>query len=247
MTLYRVSMSHALVRNLNAKTFRSLLATLAGVLLAGCVSPSADSPPGGGISEKLPQHQLADYLLTDCDDIQVMTGTATESNPLFWMRAMDCAARLPSAEARAQARLQLDNTWQDGFMHAILLGSAKITPPERREMMARVDAFSSGIPGQVRPLYQLWRDGQMLELQLSSERARYAKLQQSTDSELDTLRQQQEYLRGQLDLTTRKLENLTDIERRLSSRKPAAAFNPDGDRSAEKPAPADDPQGEETP
>lgn len=247
MTLYRVSMSHALVRNLHAKTFRSLLAALAGVLLAGCVSPAADSPPGGSISEKLPQHQLADYLLTDCDDIQVMTGTATESNPLFWMRAMDCAARLPSAEARAQARLQLDNSWQDSFMHAILLGSAKITPPERREMMARVDAFSSGIPGQVRPLYQLWRDGQMLELQLSSERARYAKLQQSTDSELDTLRQQQEHLRSQLDLTTRKLENLTDIERRLSSRKPAAAFNPDGDRSAEKPAPADDPQGEETP
>jgi len=160
---------------------------------------------------------------------------------------MDCAARLPSAEARAQASLQLDNTWQDGFMHAILLGSAKITPPERREMMARMDTFSSGIPGQVRPLYQLWHDRQMLELQLSSERARYAKLQQSTDSELDTLRQQQEHLRSQLELTTRKLENLTDIERRLSSRKPAAAFNPDGDRSAEKSAPADEPQEEDTP
>lgn len=249
MNLYRVSMSHALVRNFNAKTFRSLLAALAGLTLAGCVSPSTDNPPNGSISEKLPQHQLADYLLTDCDDIQLMTGAATESNPLFWMRAMDCAGRLPPAEARAQARLQLDDTWQDGFMHAILLGSAKITPLERREMMARLDTFSGGIPGQVRPLYQLWRDGQMLELQLSSERSRYAKLQQSADGELDTLRQQQEHLRNQLDLTTRKLENLTDIERRLSSRKPAAAFSPDSDRSGEKSAPADadEQQGEAKP
>ncbi|HKS34403.1 MAG TPA: two-component system QseEF-associated lipoprotein QseG [Enterobacteriaceae bacterium] len=247
MNQYRVSMSQALARNFNAKIVRSLLAGLAGLTLAGCVSPSSDSPPNGGISEKLPQHQLADYLLTDCDDIQLMTGTATESNPLFWMRAMDCAGRLPPAEARAQARLQLDDTWQDGFMHAILLGSAKITPLERREMMARLDTFSSGIPGQVRPLYQIWRDGQMLELQLSSERSRYAKLQQSTDGELDTLRQQQEHLRNQLDLTTRKLENLTDIERRLSSRKPTAAFNPDSDRSTDKPAPEDEQQGEENP
>lgn len=57
---------------------------------------------------------------------------------------------------------------------------------------------------------------------LSEERTRYSKLQQSTDSELETLRQQQ-VLRNQLNLTTRKLENLTDIERRLSSRKSASS------------------------
>lgn len=247
MNQYRVSMSHALAHNFNMKTFRFFLAALAGLTLAGCVSTSSDSPPNGVISEKLPQYQLPDYLLTDCDDIQLMTGSATENNPLFWMRAMDCAGRLPPAEARAQARLQLDDTWQDSFMHAILLGSAKITPLERREMMARIDALSGGIPGQVRPLYKVWRDGQMLELQLSSERSRYAKLQQSTDGELDTLRQQQEHLRSQLDLTTRKLESLTDIERRLSSRKPAPAFNPDNDRSGDKSAPGDEPQVEEKP
>ncbi|VEC51210.1 putative alpha helix protein [Klebsiella aerogenes] len=71
---------------------------------------------------------------------------------------------------------------------------------------------------QVRPLYQLWRDGQTRQLQLVEERARYAKLQQSSDSELETLRQQELALREQLELTTRKLENLTDIERQLSSR-----------------------------
>lgn len=69
----------------------------------------------------------------------------------------------------------------------------------------------------MRPVYQLWRDGQTLQLQLSEERFRYSKLQQSSDSELDALRQQQESLREQLETTTRKLENLTDIERQLDA------------------------------
>ena len=85
--------------------------------------------------------------------------------------------------------------------------------------MTRLDTFTIALPVQVRPVYQLWRDGQALQLQLFEERQRYSKLQQSSDSELDTLRQQQQRLQQQLDTTTRKLENLTDIERQLSSRK----------------------------
>lgn len=239
----QVSMPHALTRNFTAVSFRSLLAGLAGLALAGCVSPSSERPQDGKAHEKLPQHQLADFLLTDCDDIPDMSGSSVESNPLFWLRAMDCAERLAPAEARAQARLRADNTWQDGFMRGILLANAKITPPERRDMLTQLDAFSHGIPAQVRPLYQLWRDGQALELQLASERTRYSKLQQSSDGELDTLRQQQQHLRSQLDLTTQKLENLTDIERRLSSRKPATGFNPDSDKSA----PAEGQQGDDKP
>jgi hypothetical protein len=48
--------------------------------------------------------------------------------------------------------------------------------------------------------------------------------------ELDTLRQQQQFAQ-QLDTTTRKLENLTDIERQLSSRKPAGNYLPDSARA----------------
>ncbi len=61
----------------------------------------------------------------------------------------------------------------------------KITPYERRQLVARIDALSTEIPAQVRPLYQLWRDGQALQLQLAEERQRYGKLQQSSDSGLD--------------------------------------------------------------
>lgn len=83
-----------------------------------------------------------------------------------------------------------------------------------------------------------WRDGQALQLQLAEERQRYGKLQQASDSELDTLRQQHHVLQQQLELTTRKLENLTDIERQLSTRKPAGNFSPDTPHEGEKPAPS---------
>ena len=77
-------------------------------------------------------------------------------------------------------------------------------------------------------------------LQLAEERQRYGKLQQASDSELDTLRQQHHVLQQQLELTTRKLENLTDIERQLSTRKPAGNFSPDTPHESEKPAPSTD-------
>ena len=51
---------------------------------------------------------------------------------------------------------------------------------------------------------------------------------------LETLRQQEIELRSQLELTTRKLENLTDIERQLSSRKPGGNFSPDAGHGGEK-------------
>ncbi|PLL29173.1 hypothetical protein CWN50_24630, partial [Klebsiella michiganensis] len=108
------------------------------------------------------------------------------------------------------------------------------TPNERRDLVASLDAFSPQIAAQVRPLYQLWRDAQGRQLQLIEERSRYAKLQQSSDAELETLRQQEIELRSQLELTTRKLENLTDIERQLSSRKPGGNFSPDAGHGGEK-------------
>ncbi|HAX7399837.1 TPA: two-component system QseEF-associated lipoprotein QseG [Escherichia coli] len=210
---------------------RLWLAGLPCLALLGCVQnhnkPAIDTPA----EEKIPVYQLADYLSTECSDIWALQGKSTETNPLYWLRAMDCADRLMPAQSRQQARQYDDGSWQNTFKQGILLADAKITPYERRQLVARIDALSTEIPAQIRPLYQLWRDGQALQLQLAEERQRYSKLQQSSDSELDTLRQQ-------LELTTRKLENLTDIERQLSTRKPAGNFSPDTPHEGEKPAPS---------
>lgn len=77
----------------------------------------------------------------------------------------------------------VDDTWQDAFKRGIVMADARITPVERRANVTRLDTYVINIPPQVRPVYQLWRDGQTLQLQLSEERFRYSKLQQSSDSE----------------------------------------------------------------
>jgi len=222
MNLRLVSMSHIVNRVLNAVSLSGLLrAGLPCLLLTGCIAHVPKSAVNEKPEEKLPRQQLADFLSTPCNDIWSLHGKSVDTNPLYWLRGMDCADRLAPATARAEARSWPDDTWQDTFKRGILLASAKISPVERRTFVTRLDTLSPQLPVQVRPLYQVWRQGQALQLQLSEERYRYSKLQQSADGELDTLRQQQQYLREQLETTSRKLENLTDIERRLSTRKPA--------------------------
>lgn len=229
----QVSMSHVFSRVTDAVLLsKKMLRAIPCLLLAGCVSQAPESTVREQLEEQVPEHQLADFLMTDCDDIWSLSGQIFDTNPLFWMRSMDCASRLAPAAARAQARTHADDTWQDAFKRGILLSSAKITPVERRENAARLDVLSPQIPAPVRPLFQLWRDGEGMQVQLAEERGRYAKLQQSSDAELDLLRQQQQFLHEQLETTTRKLENLTDIERRLSTRKPGGSDLPDGARPA---------------
>ena len=245
MNLCLVSMSHVFFRAIRAVfSSKTLRLSLPGLLLAGCVSHPPQSAISDKQQDKWPENQLADFLSTRCDDIWHLSGHDVESNPLFWLRGIDCAQRLAPVEARAQAAMLSDNTWQDAFKRGIVLADAKITPVERRANISRLDTYVMNIPTQVRPVYQLWRDGQTLQLQLSEERSRYSRLQQSTDGELDTLRQQQESLRTQLDTTTRKLENLTDIERQLSSRKyqpGSASAVPDSDTQKQEDVKHDEP------
>ena len=245
MNLCLVSMSHVFFRAIRAVfSSKTLRLSLPGLLLAGCVSHPPQSAISDKQEDKWPENQLADFLSTRCDDIWHLSGHDVESNPLFWLRGIDCAQRLAPVEARAQAAMLADNTWQDAFKRGIVLADAKITPVERRANITRLDTFVMNIPTQVRPVYQLWRDGQTLQLQLSEERSRYSRLQQSTDGELDTLRQQQDSLRTQLDTTTRKLENLTDIERQLSSRKyqpGSSSAVPDSDTQKQEDVKHDEP------
>ncbi|HDR2162048.1 TPA: two-component system QseEF-associated lipoprotein QseG [Enterobacter cancerogenus] len=231
MNLCLVSMSHVFFRAARAVfSSKKLRLSLPCILLAGCVSHAPKSAIEDKKEATWPENQLADFLTTRCDDIWNLSGHDVEANPLFWLRGIDCSQRLSPATARAQAAMLNDDTWQALFKRAILLADAKITPVERRANTARLDLLAANIPGQVRPVYQLWRDGQVQQLQLAEERSRYSKLQQTTDAELDTLRQQHDSLRAQLDTTTRKLENLTDIERQLSTRKPAGNYLPDGSK-----------------
>lgn len=240
MTTYRVSMSHFFSTRVVRSVRRFWLSGFSCLALVSC---SSGLTPHIGVSqEKVPHEQVADYLSTTCDDLWSLEGAAAENNPLYWLRGMDCADRLTPAQARAQANQLGDESWSDAFRRGVLLANAKITPSERHLIVSRLDAHSAKIPSRIRPLYQVWRDNQMLQLKLSDERTRYSKLQESSDVALDELRQQQQTLKDELDLTTRKLQNLTDIERQLSSRKPSSSFNPDVTHGTDAPADTEDKQ-----
>ncbi|TLV17490.1 two-component system QseEF-associated lipoprotein QseG [Klebsiella indica] len=211
-----------------------LLPGLSCLALAGCSAFTSSHSADDKTRFALPQQQVADFLAVECADIWALQNEVSDKNPLYWLRGIDCAERLAPEQARAEARRHNDDSWQDAFKRGILLGDARITPDERRDMLARLDSFSVQIDPQIRPLYQLWRDAQDRQIQLIDQRSRYARLQQSSDTELEALRQQEQALRSQLELTTRKLENLTDIERRLSSRKPGGNFNSEGGHGGDK-------------
>lgn len=206
-----------------SKTARYIFFSSA-LLLAGCMTHKSANVLQAKPETALSETKLADYQNVNCDALWQMQGQVAEENPLYWLRAIECARGLIPADARMLAHSWDEETWQAAFRQSILLAKAKITPQERRRYVMRLDNVSYAVPDPIRQLYQLWRDGQMNELELAQARGRYTLLQQNTDRELDGLREQEKHLRAQLEQTTRQLQNLTDIERQLSSRKSTGGY-----------------------
>jgi hypothetical protein len=113
-----------------------LLSGIACLTLAGCSAGYITAYRGRYRRSALPQHQVADFLSVDCADIWAHSSEASDKNPLYWLRGIDCADRLAPVQARAEARQHDANSWQDAFRRGILLADAKITPDERRDLVA---------------------------------------------------------------------------------------------------------------
>lgn len=86
-------------------------------------------------------------------------------------------------------------------------------------MLETLNAYSAGFPVSLRPLMTLWRDQLKQAIALSDERQRYRRLQSDTDGKIDQLRAVNSRLQFELQNTTRKLDNLSNIERQLAGRK----------------------------
>ncbi|CAI0702100.1 MULTISPECIES: two-component system QseEF-associated lipoprotein QseG [Serratia] len=203
-------------------------------LLAGCV----DRAVSGGLSqqqqEAIPDSKVVDYRIAACDTLWQLDEKDALDNSLYWLRAMDCADRIGSTQARALAKNLPGDSWSGIFKQSILLGSAEPTSGERRQIVDRLNSYRMEFPSSLRPLLQLWRQQQALQIALFDEKARYQHLQESADGQIDTLRQGQIRLQAQLQDTSRKLENLTDIERQLSSRKQLQGEIPEGGAAQQK-------------
>ena len=202
-----------------AQSIGRRLALLSMLLVAACQAPSHSVLPRQAASLPDPEINIVDYLAVDCARIWQINDGNSIKNPLYWLRATDCAARLSPIAARAEAHNWPPTSWQNSFKQGILLDNGNVTPVERQQYIAQLDSFSVAFPASVRPLMQLWRANQAAQLDLSETRTRYHHLQQSSDNQLDALRQKQAQLSRELAETRRKLSTLTDIERQLSSRK----------------------------
>lgn len=111
MNLCLVSMSHVFSRAVRAVFSSNMFRlSLPCLFLAGCVSHVPQSAISDKQQDKWPDNQLADFLSTRCDDIWNLSGHDVESNPLFWLRGIDCAQRLAPVEARSQAAMLSDDT-----------------------------------------------------------------------------------------------------------------------------------------
>ncbi|MFJ5358353.1 two-component system QseEF-associated lipoprotein QseG [Pectobacterium sp. CHL-2024] len=176
-----------------------------------------------------PKEQVADFRIAQCEHLWQIDDRESMNNALYWLRAMDCAGRLTQFQAREEAGQVAGDSWDSVFKQGILLDNAGITQVERRQVLEQINLYRLAFPAALRPLMQTWRDRQTLFLALSDERLRYKRLQESSDKQLDALRVQQSHLQYQLETTTQKLENLTDIERQLSSRKQLSGEMPDND------------------
>lgn len=225
------------------KNSLSFLGTIlfAPFLLMGCTDRAVSSSLAQQQQEAIPDTKVVDYRIASCDTLWQLDDQEALANSLYWLRAMDCADRIGSTQARALAKTLPGNTWNSIFKQSILLGSAEPTSAERRQMIDRLNTYRLEFPNSLRPLLQLWRQQQALQITLFDERARYQHLQESSDSQIDLLRQNQAHLQSQLQETSRKLENLTDIERQLSSRKQLQSEIPEGNATQPKTDAADKP------
>lgn len=166
-----------------------------------------------------PHTQLAPSMLAKvCDDIW-QRDDGVVNKPNYWLSLMECASRMAPALARAEAWRHRDESWQDSFRQSILLDAADIDVAERRQAYHRLLGYRDSFPAGIYPLFTLWRQHQALRLVLADERGRTQRQQQESDRQIRALTAHEQQLSQELATTTRKLQNLTDIERHLSARK----------------------------
>lgn len=195
----------------------ALVVLLAPLLLSAC---QQDGGRHRLLSEVPGSHtHLAPATLAQmCDDIW-QRDDGVVNKPDYWLSLMECAPRMTPAQARVEAWRHQDASWQDSFRQSILLDAADIDVTERRRAYHRLLSYRDNFPAGIYPLFTLWRQHQALRLVLADERSRAQRQQQESDKQMRALTACEQQLKQELAATARKLQNLTEIERRLSSRK----------------------------
>ncbi|MDC9581821.1 two-component system QseEF-associated lipoprotein QseG [Xenorhabdus sp. PR6a] len=202
--------------------FRAILLLFVPYLLAGCAKTGGSDNLATIAQSILPEQRVTDYRVRDCDSIWDIAKPTAMENGLYWLRFIDCTDRLPAAKAREMAKRftpEAPADWHQVLKQSILLGRATSVLAERINIVENFNRYSAQFPVALRPLLQLWREQQYLKINLVEERVKFQRLQFDSDNKIDSLKEIRARLEYELRSMSRKLENLTDIERQLSSRK----------------------------
>lgn len=202
-------------------------ALLTPVLLAGCAGAPHDKARQQVEEDVIPDSKVVDFRIAPCETLWALDDGATLNNSLYWLRAMDCSERMSNAQASYQASQISSSGWANVFKQSILIAATDPNYTQRRALLNNVNEYRAQMPGAIRPLLQLWRERQSLQVALEDDKARNARLQVANEAKLEEMSNEQKALQASLDDTRRKLENLTDIERQLSSRKQLQSETPD--------------------
>ncbi|MFS7306630.1 two-component system QseEF-associated lipoprotein QseG [Rahnella inusitata] len=212
------------------KSVRRFLSIGSALVLAGCVQHTADNSYYQQVSSNVvPESKVTDFRIAPCVTLWALDDDDALTNSLYWLRAMDCADRMSDAQARFQAQQIPAASWDQIFKQSILLSGADPDLTQRRALLNKVSQNRGQMPSSIRPLVQLWRERQNLQVVLGDEKAGNLRQQSLNEEKLQVMTAQQQTLENSLADTRRKLENLTDIERQLSSRKQIQGDLPDND------------------
>ncbi|CRL60873.1 two-component system QseEF-associated lipoprotein QseG [Proteus vulgaris] len=219
-----LSMAPASTRKIALNWKQCVLFFMLPLVLSGCTpkSPTASLEPEP--DAPVVKQRTIDYRWAECKTLSAFYDEGI-NNALYWLRIIECTNRIMTTEAQRQANSVVVTGWDDAFYKSILLERAGMTIADRRTQLVLLESYKLQFPSSMRVLLSTWIENQTLILSLAEEKNRYRRLTTETDNRIDTLRKENNALQHELNITLKKLESLTQIERQLSNRKQSGSVD----------------------
>lgn len=219
-----LSMAPASTRKIALNWKQCFLFIMLPLVLSGCTPKSLTEAQEPEPEIPVVKQKTIDYRWAECKTLSSFYDEGI-NNALYWLRVIECTNRIMTTEAQRQASSVVVTGWDDAFYKSILLERAGMTIADRRTQLVLLESYKLQFPSSMRVLLSTWIDNQTLMLSLAEEKNRYRRLTTDTDNRIDMLRKENNTLQHELNITLKKLESLTQIERQLSNRKQSGSVD----------------------
>lgn len=219
-----LSMVPASTRKIVLNWKQCFLFIMLPLVLSGCTPKSLTETQELEPEIPVVKQKTIDYRWAECKTLSSFYDEGI-NNALYWLRVIECTNRIMTTEAQRQASSVVVTGWDDAFYKSILLERAGMTIADRRTQLVLLESYKLQFPSSMRVLLSTWIENQTLMLSLAEEKNRYRRLTTDTDNRIDVLRKENNTLQHELNVTLKKLESLTQIERQLSNRKQSGSVD----------------------